>query len=369
VAEAVGISDMKTSFFRECVPASRIVGRRWEHSFLLRSATIDDPQLRCRPQNKPDQERQLFMQRGEGISRREFVLGAAGFAAIASVADADSRTRLRLGGPIFLKSEDPVELAREHRRLGYRAAYVPPVTTDDHDKIAAISKAFAAQDVVIAEVGAWKNLMDSDEAKRKANLAYVMDRMALAEEIGAINCVTISGSLNPKQWDGPDPRNDSAEFFDATVENSRKILDSVKPKRTRFSLEMMPWAPPEGAEGYMRLIRAIDRPMFGVHVDMCNLINTPEEFYKNGQLIRETFKKLGKWVLSCHAKDIWGHEVHFAETIPGQGGLDYTAYLTSIAAYAPTAPLMLEHLATAEEYDQGREYIQQVAQKAGISFS
>jgi sugar phosphate isomerase/epimerase len=303
------------------------------------------------------------------VSRRDFLLGAASFAALARAADAVGATHLRLGGPIFLKSEDPLELAREHRRLGYRAAYVPPVTTDDQQKIVAITKAFESQDVVIAEVGAWKNIMDSDQAKRKANLDYVIDRMALAEEIGALNCVTISGSMNPKQWDGPDPRNDSAEFFDATVENSRKILDAVKPKRARFSLEMMPWAPPDGAEGYLRLIHAIDRPMFGAHVDMCNLISTPEQFYKNGQLIKDTFKKLGKWIVSCHAKDIWGSEVHFAETVPGRGGLDYTAYLTSIATYAPMAPLMLEHLATPEDYDEGRHYIQQVAQKAGISFT
>ena len=32
---------------------------------------------------------------------------------------------VRLGGPIFLKSDDPGELAREHRRLGYSAAYFP----------------------------------------------------------------------------------------------------------------------------------------------------------------------------------------------------------------------------------------------------
>jgi sugar phosphate isomerase/epimerase len=309
------------------------------------------------------------VEHSEGTSRREFLVGAASFAALATAADAVTAVRLRLGGPVFLKSEDPVELAREHRRLGYRAAYVPPVATDERAKIAAIAGAFAAQDVIIAEVGAWKNIMDSDEATRKANLAYVVDRMALAEEIGALNCVTISGSMNPKQWDGPDPRNDSAEFFEATVENSRKIIDSVKPKRARFTLEMMPWAPPDGAEGYLRLIRAIDRPMFGAHVDMCNLINTPEEFYKNGQLINDTFKKLGRWVISCHAKDIWGYRVHFAETIPGRGGLDYTAYLNSIANYAPNAPLMLEHLTTPEEYDEGRKYIQQVAQKAGITFS
>src|SRR3712207_7752624 len=40
---------------------------------------------------------------------------------------------------------------------------------------------------------------------------------------------------------GPHPKNLSPEFFDATVENCRSIIDSVKPKRTKFTLEMMGW--------------------------------------------------------------------------------------------------------------------------------
>ncbi|MBV9179734.1 MAG: sugar phosphate isomerase/epimerase, partial [Acidobacteria bacterium] len=277
-----------------------------------------------------------------GVSRREFLLGATALTLWGSWAGAATHARLRLGGPIFLQSDDPGELAREHRRLGYRAAYVPRVSTHDSARIAAMAKAFAAEDVVIAEVGAWKNLMDPDDTVRKQNFEYVTERMALAEEIGALNCVTISGSMNPKRWDGPDQRNDSKEFFEAIVENSRKILDSVKPKRSKFTLEMILWTPPESADQYLRLIRAIDRPAFGAHVDMCNIINSPQEFYTNGEITRETFKKLGRWVVSCHAKDLWGDGGHLAETIPGRGGLDYAAYLNSIALYAPNAPLMLE---------------------------
>jgi sugar phosphate isomerase/epimerase len=304
-----------------------------------------------------------------GTSRREFLVGATSLTALASVIRAAQMRRLRLGGPIFLESEDPQELAREHRRLGYRAAYVPKVATHDRQTIETTVKAFAAEDVVIAEVGAWKNLMDPDETVRKQNLDYVIDRMALAEELGALNCVTISGSLNAKHWDGPDVRNDSREFFEATVENSRKILDLIKPKRAKFTLEMILWSPPENADEYLRLIRAIDRPSFGAHIDMCNIINSPQEFYKNGNITRDTFKKLGKWIVSCHAKDLWGHGGHFAETIPGRGGLDYAAYLNSIATYVPDAPLMLEHLTTAEQYDEGKQYIMQVAQQNGISFT
>src|SRR5437016_14531313 len=80
---------------------------------------------------------------------------------------------LRLGGPIFLKSDDPRELAREHRRLGYSAAYCPEAKLDDSARLREIEKAFAAENVVIAEVGAWVNMLDPDAQKRARNLHYV----------------------------------------------------------------------------------------------------------------------------------------------------------------------------------------------------
>src|SRR5207249_6152744 len=86
---------------------------------------------------------------------------------------------VRLGGPIFLKSDDPRELAREHRRLGYSAAYCPSAKAADTQRIRAIEEAFAKENVVIAEVGAWCNMLDPDDEKRRQNLAYVTERMAL----------------------------------------------------------------------------------------------------------------------------------------------------------------------------------------------
>src|SRR5436305_14089493 len=114
------------------------------------------------------------------LTRRRDLLAAAGSLALAAQLPAATGRPIRLGGPIFLKSDDPRELAREHRRLGYSAAYVPAVKTSDTDRIRAIRAAFQAEDVVIAEVGAWKNMLDPDSQKRKENLEYVMDRMALA---------------------------------------------------------------------------------------------------------------------------------------------------------------------------------------------
>ena len=304
------------------------------------------------------------------LTRRTF-LAAASSAPLMAAASGSQRP-IRLGGPIFLKSDDPAELAREHRRLGYAAAYCPQVTSADRDRIRAIRDAFASQNVVIAEVGAWKNILDPDPQKRSDNLKYVIDRMHLADEVGARCCVDIAGSFNPKLWYGPDPKNLSTEFFDATVENCRKIIDEVKPSNSKFSIEMMPWNLPDGPDTYLKLVQAVDRSAFGVHMDVCNAINSPARFYRNAEVIQDLFQKLGKWVLSCHAKDLnWvtsEYNVHFAETIPGRGQIDYQAYLRALASAPVEAPLMMEHLKTAEEYAEGAAYIRRMGAAAGVTF-
>ncbi|MCI0664911.1 MAG: sugar phosphate isomerase/epimerase [Acidobacteria bacterium] len=279
------------------------------------------------------------------------------------------RSKLRLGGPIFLKSDDPAELARAHRALGYNAAYCPPARVAESERIRAIDQAFAAENVVIAEVGAWRNMLDADAQKRRENLDYVIERLALAEAVGARNCVNIAGSFNPKQWDGPDARNFSREFFDATVENCRKVIDAVNPRRTKFTIEMMGWSLPDSADAYLKLFNAVARPGFGVHVDICNIINSPERFYRNTEIINEVFRKLGRWVCSCHAKDLHGKNVHFAETIPGRGGIDYRAYLSNLTALPFEAPLMLEHLSTPAEYEEGKLYILKLADEMKIGLA
>jgi sugar phosphate isomerase/epimerase len=277
---------------------------------------------------------------------------------------------VRLGGPIFIRADEPRELAREHRRLGYAAAYCPAVDITDSARVKATEAAFKAENVLIAEVGAWKNMLDPDPAARKANLDYVISRMALADAVGARCCVDIAGSFNPKVWYGPHKDNFSPRFFDATVENCRKVIDAVKPTRSKFALEIMGWCMPESADRYLQLLKAIDRPAFGVHIDVCNAVNSPEKFYNNAALTNELFSKLGRWIVSCHAKDLaWLPEmnVHFVEVIPGRGEIDYRPYLQNLTRI--DAPLMLEHLKSADEYREGAGYIRKVGREAGVAFA
>jgi sugar phosphate isomerase/epimerase len=313
--------------------------------------------------------------------RRSFLKYAAGTAAAAGwwqagpYARAEQSARkpktIRLGGPVFGVSRDPEEIAQAHRKLGYRAAYCPAVELSDKDRIRDISTAFAKHDVLLAEVGRWCNLLEADPAPRAANLKKVTDGLALAEAVGARCCVDIAGSYNRESWYGPHPDNLSPKFFDAIVENARTIIDAVKPTRARLCYEMMGWSLPDCADAYVRLVKAIDRDAFGVHLDPCNILNSPTHFYHNTDVLNECFDKLGPWIVSCHAKDLtWDVEmnIHFREVPLGTGSLDYTTYLKRLAALPADVPLMLEHMKGAEEYDKCRHHLFDLGTKIGVRF-
>ena len=84
---------------------------------------------------------------------------------------------------------------------------------------------------------------------------------------------------------------------------------------------------------------------------------------------------MGRWVLSCHAKDLrWTPQVNvnFTEVPPGQGGIpgqgggiDYHAYIAEVSQAG--VPLMFEHFNTNEEFQQGAQYIRRIASELGVS--
>lgn len=312
----------------------------------------------------------------KSTSRRDFVkksvLGATLLASRSRITFSATEAmapHLRLGGPVFEKYADPNGWAKAVKALGYSAAYCPVGVKSKDDVVKAYALAAEKANIIIAEVGAWSNPISPDEKTRLAALEKCRTQLALADLIGARCCVNITGSRG-EQWDGPSPENLTDETFDMIVETTRSIIDDVKPTRTYFTLETMPWAYPDSADSYVRLLKAIDRKRFAVHLDPVNLVCSPQRYFRNGQLIRECFEKLGPYIKSCHAKDILLSTkltTHLDEIRPGLGGLDYATFLKELSKI-PDTPLMLEHLKSAEEYRQAADHIRNVARKNGLSF-
>jgi sugar phosphate isomerase/epimerase len=331
------------------------------------------------------------MNNNKSISRRDLIkksfagVTTLAWASAADLATAQTKTSpIRLGGPTFEKYEDPDGWVRVLKKLGYSAAYCPVGAKAEDNVVNAYARAAKEANIIIAEVGAWSNPISLDEKTRKAAQEKCRRQLALADRIGAKCCVNISGSRG-ERWDGPSRLNFAEETFDIIVETTRAIIDDVKPTRTYFTLETMPWAYPDSPDSYLRLLKAIDRKRFAVHLDpvnlVCspqryfrnldpvNLVCSPQRYFRNGELIRECFEKLGPHIKSCHAKDILLQPklmTHLDEVRPGLGGLDYATFLKELSKI-PDTPLMLEHLPNAEEYRLAAEHVRSVAESEGLS--
>lgn len=254
------------------------------------------------------------------------------------------------GGPVP-ETADPDLWVQAHRDRGYKAAYWPEVAATEAGPWV---KAAARAGLVLAEVGAWCNPLSPDATESRTARAYLAERLALADEVGALCCVNISGSRAPR-WDGPAAGNFSPETFEAIVAYVRDLLDAVKPGRTWFTLELMPWIWPWDAATYRQLLAAVDRPRFAVHLDPANTIVTPRAYFQSAGVYQELFRELGPWIRSCHVKDLaWreGFPVHLAEVPVLTGGLDLAEYRRQALALGRPLPMMLEHLPDDQAYRQ-----------------
>ena len=280
-----------------------------------------------------------------------------------------SGNSIRLGGPVPGNYTDPIEWVKAVKSLKYSAAYCPVQPGASDELIKSFRSEAKRSNIIIAEVGAWNNCLDPDEAARKEAVKKNVSALRLSDEIGARCCVNISGARG-EIWDGPYPGNYSKDTFDMIVETVRFIIDMVKPLNTFYSLEPMPYMLPDSPDSCLELIKAVNRKQFGVHLDPVNMISSPQKYFNNGMFLKECFSKLAPYIKSIHAKDILlmpELTIHLEERRPGAGNLDYNVFLQETSKLRDI-PFMLEHLKSQEEYRLAAEYIRQVGDKTGIGF-
>ena len=276
---------------------------------------------------------------------------------------------MRIGGTIFEEYSPPFEWAQAVRGQGYSAAFCPVADAADEDTVREWRAEAERANIVIAEVGAWgNNPISPDKLTRKAGIQGCCRKLELADRIGANCCVNVAGSLG-ERWAGPSDGNLSDETFALIVDSVRESIDSVKPTRTVYALETMPWLIPHSPQVYAKLLRAVQRDRFAVHLDPVNLINCPERYYDTRALLEECFNLLGPHVVSCHAKDIILRDdltMHLSECPPGLGNLDWGVFVRELGRLDRDIPLMIEHLSDPEDSRAAAAYIRNVAQIEGV---
>ena len=217
---------------------------------------------------------------------------------------------IKLGRYAVPWTGDPDAYVRFYRDAGYKAISAPPLKPGDTELIRVTREAATQAGLLIGEAGAWRSLVAHDEATRKANLQFAVDTLAVADELGAVACVAYHGTVGyPRDgWGlsdnydyGPNPKNLGEEGFERAVATARYVIDSVKPRQTKFSLEMVPWLVTGTPETYLRLIMAGYRPAFAAHIDAANMIVSPSLYFDTPGMLRHGFELLGPYIVSAHA--------------------------------------------------------------------
>ncbi len=275
---------------------------------------------------------------------------------------------MRLGGAIEREYNNPEEWLKLVRQLGY-SVVLSPVDSSANTAVRQEYLACArANDLVIGEVGVWKNCLSKNDTERKQAIEYAKAQLELAEELGARCCVNIIGSRS-QVWDSFDEENYEPEIYDMAVDSVREIIDAVKPKHTFYTIEPLPWMVPDSPEQYLQLLKDVDREAFGVHLDFVNMINCPKRYVKSIEFIGHCFELLGPYIKSIHGKDVLMDRAYTTlihEVMPGRGTLDYTRILPMVEKLGADTPFFIEHLPDFDTYKQAAGYIRACAEKAGV---
>jgi sugar phosphate isomerase/epimerase len=291
---------------------------------------------------------------------------------------------IRFGGPVFINNDrvpdlmstdaqfvDPVKVARRYREKGFTSARVPHIDIHDKAMVKATKEAFKQEDVMLAEIGYWDNLLDTDGKTRSFHRGQVLEALYAAEELGALCAVDILGSYchgNGNSVHVAD--NFSGEAFESAVEIARYFIDMVKPKTAYFVYEIFPFDITDTPENLEKLLKAVDRKQFGIHLDLCNLINSPRAYFNSGAIVKECVHRFGDRIISCHVKDIKMKEPSISvilEEVPmGQGNVDLKTFMRQIDGLSRPIPFMMEHLPNEAAFDAAAAVIRSVGKDLGI---
>ncbi len=268
---------------------------------------------------------------------------------------------MKIGLSVPLAHETPQQWAKKHRELGCGSVVFPVNCEASPETIDAYRQAAEQEGLIIAEVGIWKNVLAVDNREREEAVAYSINQLKMADEIGAKCCVNIVGTPHGPIWDGGYPGNFSKETWKMAVDSIQHIIDEANPVNTKFSIEPMPWMIPTGPDEYLRLIGDVDREAFGVHMDLINMVNCPQRYFFAEEFMEECFSKLKGRILSCHIKDVLllnEFTFQLRECACGEGTLPLEKYAQLSTAENPDMPMIIEHLHSDEEYLQSLSYLQ-----------
>ena len=285
------------------------------------------------------------------------------------------KTPIRLATGLSRNGNEDYETAVKRIRDGGYAAVIAPVDPwhDAPDsEVSQLKAALKKYDVVIYEVGGYRNMLHTVEAERQKNLKHLARCVEAAEKIGCPMVGTISGSRDPSNTRidnfNPHPDNWTAATWKLLVDGVRQVLQDTAGCKAALGMEAQVTTNLDGPKAHKRLMDDVGDKRCAVNLDPTNMISL-ESYYHTTELLNECFDLLGENILGCHAKDTQIlpdlQTVHVQEVCPGRGVMDYETFLVRMSRMKWARSLLPEHI-PGNQYIEAKQYIEKVAAKVGV---
>ena len=285
-------------------------------------------------------------------------------------------TPVRLAGYLrYTAGDDIGEAVRALRERGLTAVNAGPDPWHDMNDsgLRELRDALRQHDVVVFEIGGYRNLIHTDPAVRRDYQKRIAYCLEAAEKIGCPMVGTISGSRNPEGNEFLDnyavhPDNWSLETWNILIGSLRQILKDTAGLKAAIGMEAQVTTNIDGPLAHLRLMEDMGDDRIKVNLDPTNMVHLHNHF-RTTELINECFDMLGEDIYGCHAKDSYvlphSQTVHVQEVCPGRGNLDYETYLVRLSRMKWTRSLQPEHI-PADQFDEAYSHIRTVAAKVGV---
>jgi sugar phosphate isomerase/epimerase len=173
--------------------------------------------------------------------------------------------------------------------------------------------------------------------------------------------------MNPAGPWFPHPHNWTESARKQLVKSLKECQAAAEDVGVFLSLEGHQLVTLESAEVTAAILDEVDSPWVRSDYDSANWI-TRETVYTTGQAVSHHIDVLGRYIVSCHAKDIWIENqltLHLQDGCPGKGNMDFYTLFKRMEALSPDYPVIVEG-ASADEMPAVGKLFHKIAQDLNI---
>lgn len=250
--------------------------------------------------------------------------------------------------------EDLPRLVDRVAALGFSALHAHFPAGCDEALARNLAGACAGGGLSIAAVSGYANPLRPAEAPMGATLAQLAALIAHMPRLDTRRLVSWSGTFGAGLLDDH-PDNHGERGWDALRRSVDELLPLLDEHEAILLLEPYYTHVLGGVEPIARFFAELNAPYLGVVLDPPNLL-PPDSWGDQAALIPAAVAALAPWVGLVHLKDMRLRDGELELPGPGQGVLDYGAFLGAVQAIGAAVPWIVEHV-TLDQAAAARHYV------------